>query len=220
MRRWCGTCILAAGRWEGWRRRWCIQSFEWNLFLPVDMPFLPSAFLHNWVRQTLHGREEGSEAGDVYRGWRAAACAVDGAPGCDAVCDGRGGARGAASCFRCWRRRVVNLRRGRMCCSESHFAICDGVRSGFSGPLRVSRSASGGMAGDDGGTAGGEASLVCESEYAGGVCRGGAACRCAGYLGGWRWVRLDLHRDWWWESLLWLNRTNKVDEGKSRTGRE
>jgi molybdopterin-guanine dinucleotide biosynthesis protein A len=28
--------------------------FEWNLFLPVDVPFLPSAYLSGWVRQVLH----------------------------------------------------------------------------------------------------------------------------------------------------------------------
>ena len=27
--------------------------FEWNLFLPVDMPFLPSAFIDGWVRTWL-----------------------------------------------------------------------------------------------------------------------------------------------------------------------
>jgi molybdopterin-guanine dinucleotide biosynthesis protein A len=28
--------------------------FEWNLFLPVDMPFLPSAFVLGWLRNWLH----------------------------------------------------------------------------------------------------------------------------------------------------------------------
>jgi molybdopterin-guanine dinucleotide biosynthesis protein A len=32
--------------------------FEWNLFLPVDMPFLPSAFIAGWLRNWL--REEKS----------------------------------------------------------------------------------------------------------------------------------------------------------------
>jgi molybdenum cofactor guanylyltransferase len=45
--------------------------FDWNLFLPVDMPFLPSAFLHNWVLQTLM---------DEKRGARLAMFTVDGVP--------------------------------------------------------------------------------------------------------------------------------------------
>jgi molybdenum cofactor guanylyltransferase len=44
---------------------------EWNLFLPVDMPFLPSAFLDNWVR-TVIARES--------RGARIAMFTVDGVP--------------------------------------------------------------------------------------------------------------------------------------------
>jgi molybdopterin-guanine dinucleotide biosynthesis protein A len=44
---------------------------EWNLILPVDMPFLPSAFLDNWVR-TVVGRES--------RGARIAMFTVDGVP--------------------------------------------------------------------------------------------------------------------------------------------
>jgi molybdenum cofactor guanylyltransferase len=34
--------------------------FEWNLFLPVDMPFLPTAFLHHWVRRTLIEEKRGA----------------------------------------------------------------------------------------------------------------------------------------------------------------
>jgi molybdopterin-guanine dinucleotide biosynthesis protein A len=45
--------------------------FEWNLFLPVDMPFLPSALLDDWVRATL--RDESSRA-------RIAMFTVDGLP--------------------------------------------------------------------------------------------------------------------------------------------
>ena len=45
--------------------------FDWNLFMPVDMPFLPSAFLHNWVRRTLM---------DETRGARLAMFTVDGVP--------------------------------------------------------------------------------------------------------------------------------------------
>jgi molybdopterin-guanine dinucleotide biosynthesis protein A len=44
---------------------------EWNLFLPVDMPFLPSAFLDNWVR-TVVARES--------RGVRIAMFTVEGVP--------------------------------------------------------------------------------------------------------------------------------------------
>jgi len=34
--------------------------FDWNLFLPVDMPFLPSAFLHNWIQLTLLEEKRGA----------------------------------------------------------------------------------------------------------------------------------------------------------------
>jgi molybdopterin-guanine dinucleotide biosynthesis protein A len=44
---------------------------EWNLFLPVDMPFLPSAFLDNWVRSVV-AREN--------RGARVAMFTVEGVP--------------------------------------------------------------------------------------------------------------------------------------------
>jgi molybdopterin-guanine dinucleotide biosynthesis protein A len=44
---------------------------QWNLILPVDMPFLPSAFLDNWVRTVL-AREN--------RGARIAMFTVDGVP--------------------------------------------------------------------------------------------------------------------------------------------
>jgi molybdopterin-guanine dinucleotide biosynthesis protein A len=33
--------------------------FDWNLFMPVDMPFLPSAFLNHWVRRTLQSEKRG-----------------------------------------------------------------------------------------------------------------------------------------------------------------
>jgi molybdopterin-guanine dinucleotide biosynthesis protein A len=45
--------------------------FDWNLFLPVDMPFLPSALLDHWVRRTLE---------DERRGARVAMFTVDGVP--------------------------------------------------------------------------------------------------------------------------------------------
>ena len=44
---------------------------EWNLFLPVDMPFLPSAFLDNWVRRVV---------AQENRGIRIAMFTVDGVP--------------------------------------------------------------------------------------------------------------------------------------------
>jgi molybdopterin-guanine dinucleotide biosynthesis protein A len=47
------------------------SRFEWNLFLPVDMPFLPSALLDDWVRATLQ---------DESRGARIAMFTVDGLP--------------------------------------------------------------------------------------------------------------------------------------------
>jgi molybdopterin-guanine dinucleotide biosynthesis protein A len=45
--------------------------FDWNLFMPVDMPFLPSAFLHSWVRRTLMEENTGA---------RLAMFTVDGVP--------------------------------------------------------------------------------------------------------------------------------------------
>jgi len=45
--------------------------FDWNLFMPVDMPFLPSAFLRYWVRRTL---------AEESRGARLAIFTVDGRP--------------------------------------------------------------------------------------------------------------------------------------------
>jgi molybdopterin-guanine dinucleotide biosynthesis protein A len=44
---------------------------EWNLFLPVDMPFLPSAFVDNWVRRVV---------AQENRGTRMAMFTVDGVP--------------------------------------------------------------------------------------------------------------------------------------------
>jgi molybdenum cofactor guanylyltransferase len=45
--------------------------FEWNLFMPVDMPFLPSIFVDSWVRRTL---------ADEKRGVRISMFTVDGRP--------------------------------------------------------------------------------------------------------------------------------------------
>lgn len=45
--------------------------FDWNLFMPVDMPFLPSVFLLNWIRQTLMLEK---------RGMRLAMFTVNGVP--------------------------------------------------------------------------------------------------------------------------------------------
>lgn len=47
------------------------SSRDWNLFLPVDMPFLPTALLNDWVRATL-----GEESG----GARIAILTADGVP--------------------------------------------------------------------------------------------------------------------------------------------
>jgi molybdopterin-guanine dinucleotide biosynthesis protein A len=35
------------------------STFDWNLFLPVDMPFLPTAFLDSWVHDTVRGERLG-----------------------------------------------------------------------------------------------------------------------------------------------------------------
>ncbi len=45
--------------------------FDWNLFLPVDMPFLPTAFLNSWVRSTF---------ADEASGVRIAIFTIDGTP--------------------------------------------------------------------------------------------------------------------------------------------
>ena len=47
-------------------------QFDWNLFLPVDTPFVPTAFLDNWLRRTL-----GHAAG---RGARVLMFTVEGTP--------------------------------------------------------------------------------------------------------------------------------------------
>ena len=47
------------------------SSFDWNLFLPVDMPFLPSALLDNWAQTTLDNARSGA---------RIALFTVDGLP--------------------------------------------------------------------------------------------------------------------------------------------
>jgi molybdenum cofactor guanylyltransferase len=46
------------------------SRYDWNLFMPVDMPFLPSAFLDHWVRKMVLSR----------RGTRIAMFSVDGTP--------------------------------------------------------------------------------------------------------------------------------------------
>ena len=33
---------------------------EWNLFIPVDMPFLPSAFLASWVQEVVGSQRQGA----------------------------------------------------------------------------------------------------------------------------------------------------------------
>ena len=49
--------------------------FEWNLFIPVDVPFLPTAYLIGWVRQVLH--HPGGMPGTDARVWM---FRVDGLP--------------------------------------------------------------------------------------------------------------------------------------------
>ena len=71
------------------------SGFDWNLFLPVDVPFLPAAYLEEWVRGTLPGAEErGARVLMFMGGWDRAADAGAGASGGAAVSDGvaRGGA--------------------------------------------------------------------------------------------------------------------------------
>ncbi len=48
------------------------SRFEWNLFLPVDVPFVPAALLERWVQQALPG--------SVERGTRVLMAHVDSAP--------------------------------------------------------------------------------------------------------------------------------------------
>lgn len=36
------------------------SAFDWSLILPVDMPFLPAAFLDRWVRATLREQPRGA----------------------------------------------------------------------------------------------------------------------------------------------------------------
>jgi molybdenum cofactor guanylyltransferase len=36
------------------------SQHEWNLFMPVDAPFLPSAFLERWVRGVVGSKERGT----------------------------------------------------------------------------------------------------------------------------------------------------------------
>ncbi len=35
------------------------STFDWNIFLPVDMPFLPSAFIAGWLRSWLQEEKWG-----------------------------------------------------------------------------------------------------------------------------------------------------------------
>jgi molybdopterin-guanine dinucleotide biosynthesis protein A len=39
------------------------SRYDWNLFLPVDVPFLPTAYLSGWVRHAMH------DGGGVSRKW-------------------------------------------------------------------------------------------------------------------------------------------------------
>jgi molybdenum cofactor guanylyltransferase len=36
------------------------SPYDWNLILPVDLPFLPTAFLDHWVRSTLQSEKRGA----------------------------------------------------------------------------------------------------------------------------------------------------------------
>jgi molybdopterin-guanine dinucleotide biosynthesis protein A len=37
------------------------SAFDWNLFLPVDMPLIPTAFLHHWISNTLAAARGGAK---------------------------------------------------------------------------------------------------------------------------------------------------------------
>jgi molybdopterin-guanine dinucleotide biosynthesis protein A len=37
------------------------SAFDWNLFLPVDMPLIPTAFLHHWISNTLAAARSGAK---------------------------------------------------------------------------------------------------------------------------------------------------------------
>jgi molybdopterin-guanine dinucleotide biosynthesis protein A len=39
------------------------SQYDWNLFLPVDVPFVPTAYLSGWVRHALH------DSGGALRKW-------------------------------------------------------------------------------------------------------------------------------------------------------
>jgi molybdenum cofactor guanylyltransferase len=61
------------------------SRYDWNLFLPVDMPFLPTTYLSGWVRHTLpaesgirHTGPEGSEMPSDHA--RVRMFTVDGVP--------------------------------------------------------------------------------------------------------------------------------------------
>ncbi|HEX7157771.1 MAG TPA: molybdenum cofactor guanylyltransferase [Edaphobacter sp.] len=49
------------------------SRYDWNLFMPVDMPFLPSAFLDYWIRKMVLAREQ-------HNGARIAMFRVEDAP--------------------------------------------------------------------------------------------------------------------------------------------
>jgi molybdenum cofactor guanylyltransferase len=49
------------------------SRYDWSLFMPVDMPFLPSAFLDHWIRKMVLAREQ-------RRGTRIAMFRVEDAP--------------------------------------------------------------------------------------------------------------------------------------------
>jgi molybdopterin-guanine dinucleotide biosynthesis protein A len=53
--------------------------FEWNLFLPVDMPFLPSAFISSWLQHWLSMEEQGERI-RLFQGARVCMFKVDGRP--------------------------------------------------------------------------------------------------------------------------------------------
>ena len=113
MREGCGPLGgMEAGLGHSWH--------EWNLFMPVDMPFLPSAFLDNWVRRSSPGRK-GVRVWRCLR-WtefrsRCSACCIEMLFClCMRRCE-----REELRYFRCWSPREKSWRQGRVCSLAWHF---------------------------------------------------------------------------------------------------
>ena len=49
---------LGCGPMGGMEAALLHSRYDWNLFLPVDVPFLPTAYLSGWVRHAVHHADE------------------------------------------------------------------------------------------------------------------------------------------------------------------